>query len=88
VAAHTPTTHNQPNRPNRHFFSKKEGLLFSLIDHPAHPISRGGSNQRELLATPDSPSPCASLATPLSPVGRAAGAQRQSRRNAGGAKSG
>jgi hypothetical protein len=47
------------------FFSIKEGLLFSLIDHPAHPIGRGGSNQRELLASPDSPSPCASLATPL-----------------------
>jgi hypothetical protein len=47
------------------FFSIKEGLLFSLIDHPAHPIGRGGSNQRELLASPDSPLPCASLATPL-----------------------
>jgi hypothetical protein len=50
---------------NHHFFSKKEGLLFSLIDHPAHPIGRGGSNQMELLASPDSPSSCASLAAPL-----------------------
>ena len=69
-------------------FSKKEGLLFSPIDHPARPIGRGGSNQRELLASPDSPSPRASLATLLLPVGRAGEAQRQSRRNAGGAKSG
>jgi hypothetical protein len=59
---HHATTHN---RRTINFFSKKEGLLFSLIDHPAHPIGRGGSNQRELLASPDSPSPCASLATPL-----------------------
>ncbi len=70
------------------FFSEKEGLLFSPIDHPACPIGRGGSNQRELLASPDSPSPCASLATLLLPVGRAGEAQRQSRRNAGGANSG
>ena len=35
-----------------------------------------------------SPSPHASLATLLLPVGRAGEAQRQSRRNAGGAKSG
>jgi hypothetical protein len=71
-----------------YFFSEKEGLLFSQIDHPARPIGRGGSNQRELLASPDSPSPCASLATLHSPVGRAGEAQRQSRRNAGGAHSG
>ncbi len=70
------------------FFSEKEGLLFSPIDHPARPIGRGGSNQRELLASRDSPSPRASLATLLLPVGRAGEAQRQSRRNAGGAKSG
>jgi hypothetical protein len=44
-------------------FSIKEGLLFLLIDHPAHPIDRGGSNQMELLASPDSPSPCALLGT-------------------------
>ena len=72
------------------FFSKKEkeGLLFLLIDHPARPIGRGVSNQRELMASPDSPSPRALLATLIFPVGRAGEAQRQSRRNAGGAKSG
>jgi len=53
------------------FFSEKEGLLFSPIDHPARPMVRGGSDQRELLASPCSPSPCASLATLLLPVGRA-----------------
>jgi hypothetical protein len=83
--SHTPTTHSWPNLL---FFSEKEGLLFSLIDHPARPIGRGGSNQRELLASPDSPSPRASLATLILPVGRAVEAQRQSRRNAGGANSG
>ena len=87
LSKHHADPHNpQPTEPS--FFSIKEGLLFSLIDHPAHPIGRGGSNQRELLASPDSPSPCASLATLLLPVGRAGEAQRQSRRNAGGAKSG
>jgi len=59
------TSCHNPQPANLQFFSKKEGLLFSLVDHPAHPIGRGGSNQRELLASPDSPSPCASLATPL-----------------------
>ncbi len=61
--SHTPPTHTWPNIVNN--FPKKEGLLFSLIDHPAHPIGRGGSNQRELLASPspDSSSPCASLGT-------------------------
>jgi hypothetical protein len=64
LSKHHADPHNpQPAEPS--FFSIKEGLLFSLIDHPAHPIGRGGSNQRELLASPDSPSPCASLATPL-----------------------
>jgi hypothetical protein len=74
-------------KPSR-FFSKKEGLLFLLIDHPARPIGRGGLNQRELLAYPDSPSPCVSLATPLLPVRHAGEAQSQSRCNAGGAKLG
>jgi hypothetical protein len=36
-----------------------EPCLFSPIDHPARPIGCGGSNQSELLASPDSPSPCA-----------------------------
>jgi len=66
--------HNpQPAEPS--FFFKKEGLLFLLINPPAHPIGRGGSNQRELLASPDSPSHCALLATLLFPVGRAGEAQ-------------
>ena len=82
------TSCHNPQPANHHFFSKKEGLLFLLINHPAHPIGRGGSNQKLLLASPDSPSPCASLAIPLFLVGRADGAQRQSRRNAGGAKAG
>jgi len=69
------------------FFFKKEGLLFLLIDHPARPIGHGVSNQRELLASPDSPSPRA-LATLFFPVGCAGEEQRQSRRNADGAKSG
>jgi len=68
------------------FFSEKEGLLFSPVDHPARPMGGGGSDQRELLASPCSPSPCASLATLLLPVDRAGEAQRQSRRNAGAAK--
>jgi hypothetical protein len=84
----SPTPPQPHNWPTFNFFSEKEGLLFSPIDHPARPISRGGSNQRELLASPDSPSPCASLATLLLPVGRAGEAQRQSCRNAGGANSG
>ena len=71
------------------FFSKTERLLFLLIDHPARPLRRSGLNQRELLlASPDSPSPCASLATLLFLVDRGGEAQRQSRRNAGGAKPG
>jgi len=60
------------------FFSKKEGLLFSLINYPALPIGRGESNQWEQLASPDSPSPRASLATLLFLIGRAGEAQRQS----------
>jgi hypothetical protein len=83
-----PHPHNLTTGRPSIFFSEKEGLLFSPIDHPARPIGGGGSNQRELLASPDSPSPCASLATLLLPVGRAGEAQRQSRRNAGGANSG
>ena len=80
--------HNPQLAESCEFFSYKEGLLFSLIDHPARPIGGGGSNQRELLESPCSPSPCASLATLLLPVGRADEAQRQSRRNAGGANLG
>jgi hypothetical protein len=62
---------------------KKKGVGFQAGPpyHPARPIGRGRSNQRESLASPDSPSHCASLATPLSPVGCACGEQRQSRRN-------
>ena len=70
------------------YFSKTERLLFLLINHPAHPIRRSGSNQRELLVSPDSPSPRASLATLLFLVDHGGEAQRQSRRNAGGVKSG
>jgi len=58
--------HADPHNPQpaeQTFFSIKVGPFFLLIDHPTHPIGRGGSNQRELLASPDSPSPCASLAT-------------------------
>ena len=58
-----PHPHNPQLAEPCHFFSKKKGLLFLLIDHPARPIGRGGSNQRELLASPDIPSPCASLGT-------------------------
>jgi hypothetical protein len=60
---HHANHHNPQPAEHSIFFSTKEGLLFSLIDHPAHPIGRGGSNQRELLASPDSSSPCALLAT-------------------------
>ncbi len=58
--------HADPHNPqpaNHHFFPQKRDSFFLLIDHPAHPIGHGGSNQRELLASADSPSPCASLAT-------------------------
>jgi hypothetical protein len=34
---------------------------FQAGPHPARPIGRGGSNQRESLASPDSPSHCASF---------------------------
>jgi hypothetical protein len=53
----------QPTTGKPSFFFHKRGTPFLLIDHPAHPIGRGGSNQRELLASADSPSPCASLVT-------------------------
>jgi len=60
-----PHPHNTHLTEPCQFFSKEEGLLFSLTDHPARPIGRDGSNQKELLASPDSPSPRASLATSL-----------------------
>ena len=82
------TTQNIITAEPCQFFSKKEGLLFLLIDHPARPIGGGISNQRELLASPDSPSPRALLATQVFLVGPAGEAQRQSRLNADGAKSG
>ena len=66
--SHTPTTSQLANPI---FFLEKEGLLFSPIDHPARPIGRGGSNQRDLMASPDSPSPRTSLATLLLLSGRA-----------------
>jgi len=84
---HTPTTHNWPNLVN--FFPKKKDSFFSLIDHPAHPIGLGRSNQGELMASLDSPSPRASLAKIIFPVDCAGDeAQRQFLRNAGGAKLG
>jgi hypothetical protein len=82
------TTRNLITAKPCQFFSKKEGLLFLLIDHTARPIGRGVSNQRELLASPDSPSPRALLATLFFLVGRAGEAQRQSRHNTDGAKLG
>jgi hypothetical protein len=66
-----PHPHNLTTGRPSIYFLEKEGLLFSPIDHPARPIGGGGSNQKELLASPDSPSPCASLATLLLPVGHA-----------------
>jgi hypothetical protein len=62
--------------------AKNHDGRFQAGPHPARPIGRGGSNQRESLASPDSPSHCASLATtPLSPVGCACGEKRQYHRN-------
>ena len=73
----TTTVMTTTTTPFKSFLHHEEGLHFLLIDHPAHPIGGGGSNQRELLASPCSPSPCALLATLLLPVGRAGEAQRQ-----------
>ena len=68
------------------FFTKKIESFFLLIDHPAHSIDRGEWNQKELLASPDSPSPCALLASPPFPVGREGEALHQSHHNVVGAK--
>ena len=46
---------------------QKKGV--NLVDHPACHIGGSRSNQKEPLASPDSPSSCASLVTLHSPVG-------------------
>jgi hypothetical protein len=59
LKSHTPTIQNWPKLAI--CFPKKEGLIFPLIHHLAHRISRGGSNQREPLSSLCSPSHHASL---------------------------
>ena len=77
IAHITPQPHNWP----------QEGVEKKRSRFQAGPPSRSSYRPRQVksfvwtLASPDSPSPCASLATPLSPVGCACGEQRQSRRN-------
>jgi len=48
VSVTVPHPHNLTTGRTFDFFSEKEGLLFSPIDHPARAIGRGESNQREL----------------------------------------
>ncbi len=67
---------------------EKRGTPFLPINHQARPLCRNRSNQREPLASPDSPLSYALLGTLLFPVGHAGEVQRQSRRSAGGAKAG
>jgi hypothetical protein len=53
----------QPTTDRTIIFFHKRGTPFFADQPPGSSYRRGGSNQRELLASPDSPSPCALLAT-------------------------
>ncbi len=56
-------TPQQPTTGGASEKKEKKGVVINWIDRRTRPIARGGANQREPLASPDSLSPHASLDT-------------------------